>query len=80
MNAALQWVESTGERFYEAEVYRVGAQAWRALGDEARAREFLEWAVHIAREQGAGLFEQRALRLLESRDAEPEEAPPPVSA
>jgi tetratricopeptide (TPR) repeat protein len=74
VNEALRWVESTGERFYEAEVYRVGAQAWRELGDEARAREFLERAVHIAREQGAGLFEQRALRLLESHEAEPEEA------
>jgi tetratricopeptide (TPR) repeat protein len=73
VKAALQWVESEGEHFYEAEVYRVGAQAWRALGDEARAREFLRRAVHVAHEQGARLFEQRALRLLESSEAEPEE-------
>ncbi|WNG16713.1 protein kinase [Cystobacter fuscus] len=74
VNEALRWVESTGERFFEAEVYRVGAQAWRELGDEARALEFLERAVHIAREQGAGLFEQRALLLLESHEARPGEA------
>ncbi|OJH38780.1 protein kinase domain-containing protein [Cystobacter ferrugineus] len=70
VNEALRWVESAGEHFYEAEVYRVGAQAWRALGDETRAREFLQRAVHVAREQGTRLFEQRALRLLESPESE----------
>ncbi|ATB38708.1 hypothetical protein CYFUS_004143 [Cystobacter fuscus] len=77
VNEALRWAESTGERFYESEVYRVGAQAWRELGDEERAREFFQRAVHIAREQGAGLFEQRALRLLEPHEARPEDAEHP---
>ena len=74
VNAALQWVESMGERFQEAELYRVGGQAWRALGDETRAREFLLNAVRIAREQGSGQFERRALLLLDPHDTNPEDS------
>ncbi|ATB34142.1 protein kinase domain-containing protein [Melittangium boletus] len=74
VNAALQWVESLDERFYEAELYRVGGQAWRALGDETRAREFLQNAARIAHEQGAGRFERRALLLLAPHDTNPEDS------
>jgi tetratricopeptide (TPR) repeat protein len=77
VNAARHWVASVGERLHEAEVYRIGAQAWRELGDEVRTREFLERAVRIAREQGATLFERRALWLLESHEADSEDAVPP---
>ncbi|MBM7116008.1 protein kinase domain-containing protein [Archangium primigenium] len=68
---ALARAEATGERFYTAELHRFEAQAWRALGDEARARGALERAVWLAREQGAALFERRATGLLALHDEAP---------
>jgi predicted ATPase/class 3 adenylate cyclase len=58
---ALDLVERTGERFYEAELHRVDGELLWAAGsaDEARSR-FLR-ALQVAREQGAGLFELRAM-------------------
>ena len=60
-----RWGEAVGERSYEAELYRIGAGALRALGQEAEARESLLEAVRIARAQGAGEFERHALLVLE---------------
>jgi serine/threonine protein kinase/tetratricopeptide (TPR) repeat protein len=67
----MRWVEAVGERSYEAELHRIGAQAQRALGQEEQARASLLEAVRIARAQGAGEFERHALRALEPPPAGP---------
>ncbi|HZI06107.1 MAG TPA: hypothetical protein VEZ71_18900, partial [Archangium sp.] len=61
----MRWAEAVGERSYEAELHRIQAEARRALGDEAGAHASLLEAVRVARAQGAGEFERRALRVLE---------------
>lgn len=59
------------ELAYEAEIWRVRGDVLRAEGRRAPARDCYKTAVRIAREQGAGLFEQRAaarLRVLDFAD------------
>jgi serine/threonine protein kinase/tetratricopeptide (TPR) repeat protein len=60
----MKWVEATGERYFEAGLYRLEGEARRVLGDEAGARASLLESVRIAREQGAGEYERQALRVL----------------
>jgi serine/threonine protein kinase/tetratricopeptide (TPR) repeat protein/ABC-type transport system involved in cytochrome c biogenesis ATPase subunit len=82
----LKWVEAVGERFYEAELYRIGGQARRALGHEAEARESFRQAARIAREQGAREYERHLVLALGSPpgaagthvEAPGSEAPSPV--
>jgi predicted negative regulator of RcsB-dependent stress response len=62
----LKWVEAVGERFYEAELHRIGGQARRALGHEAEARESFQHAVRIARVQGAREYERHIVLALAS--------------
>jgi serine/threonine protein kinase/tetratricopeptide (TPR) repeat protein/ABC-type transport system involved in cytochrome c biogenesis ATPase subunit len=64
VHEGLKWAEAVGERFYEAELYRIGAEAERALGHEEAARESLLQAVRIARAQGAREYEHHAVRAL----------------
>ncbi|HYO70843.1 MAG TPA: protein kinase, partial [Archangium sp.] len=62
----MRWEEAVGECSYAAELHRIGAEARRALGDEAAAHASLLEAVRIARAQGAGTFERHALLALET--------------
>ncbi|MFY0572410.1 protein kinase domain-containing protein [Archangium lansingense] len=64
----MRWVEAVGERSYEAELHRIGAEAQRVLGHEEEAHARLLEAVRIARAQGAGEFERHAVLALERPD------------
>ncbi|WP_375773701.1 protein kinase [Archangium gephyra] len=57
---ALAWEETTGELSYGVELHRLYAELLRAWGREDDARYSLLRAIHLAREQGSGLFELRA--------------------
>ena len=63
---ALAEVEATGERWYEAELYRLrGSFAWRGPShDDQRAENHFHRAMRIAAEQGAKLLELRAATSL----------------
>lgn len=65
---ALRYAADTGERFLLAELLRLDARICDARGDGAGAREALEQALAVAREQGAIRFEVRALAALCRRD------------
>src|SRR5262249_26659458 len=68
VSQAIDHVESTGERWCEAEVYRVrGELLVRQLDGQAKrkrragaAEQWMERALHTARQQGAKLWELRA--------------------
>lgn len=58
---ALAFVERTGERFHEAELWRLRAEALRRSGaDEAEAEAALERALASARQTNAKSLELRA--------------------
>jgi len=63
---ALVEVEATGERWYEAELFRLrGSSAWRGRPrDDQRAENDFHRAMQIAAEQGAKLLELRAATSL----------------
>jgi predicted ATPase len=64
---ALDAVESTGERFYAAELHRLRGELLRAAGrDAVTATGCFETAQAIAGRQGARTLEQRAGRSLAS--------------
>jgi predicted ATPase len=71
VHEGLKWGEAVGERFYEAELHRIGAEAQRALGQEEEAHAGFLQAVRIAREQGAGEYERHALLAMNAPSAEP---------
>ncbi|MFP2924968.1 protein kinase domain-containing protein [Pyxidicoccus sp. 3LG] len=58
---ALAWEETTGEYSYGAELHRVQGELLRASGRERAAKYGFLRAISVAREQGAGLFELRAM-------------------
>jgi len=62
----LQLVQQSGERSWEAELYRVRGELLLKgdPSDPAKARAALESAIEIAREQGAKSFELRATTSL----------------
>jgi len=60
VTAALDLVEKTGERHWEAELHRVQAQLLLAQNDEPRAEASLQKAVAVARQQRARSWELRA--------------------
>jgi tetratricopeptide (TPR) repeat protein len=66
---------TTQERCYHPELYRLLAEVWRIKGDAAQAEAALTSARSLAEEQGARLFELRAIaglaRLREARPADP---------
>ena len=55
---------ATGERTYEAELYRVEGELLRAMGRERKARSRFIHAIETAHKQDAGLFELRATSSL----------------
>jgi predicted ATPase len=59
---ALAHVDTTGERFYAAEVYRLKGELWlrQATPDEAQAETCWHQALDIARHQQAKSWELRA--------------------
>ena len=61
---ALEQLTEGGDRFYEAELYRLRGEALRVLGREPEARESFQRALQVARAQGAHAFERRALECL----------------
>jgi tetratricopeptide (TPR) repeat protein len=67
LDEALGWLETVGERFYEAELYRLRGEALRRLGQEEQARESFLQALRTARAQGATAFERKARQALGSR-------------
>ncbi len=60
LNEAMNWLDTVGERFYEAELYRLRGEALRKLDREEEAREDFLRALRTARAQGARCFEQKA--------------------
>jgi tetratricopeptide (TPR) repeat protein len=61
---ALEQLTEGGDRFYEAELYRLRGEALRGLGQEQEARASFLRALQVARAQGAHAFERRALEAL----------------
>ncbi|MEJ2266573.1 MAG: hypothetical protein P8X95_24260, partial [Anaerolineales bacterium] len=57
---ALALVEETGERHWEAELYRLRAEMYLMQGDETEAEASLQKAIEIARRQSAQSWELRA--------------------
>jgi predicted ATPase/DNA-binding SARP family transcriptional activator len=64
----LRACEETGERFYEAELYRIQGEALAALSQERidEAEASMERALAVARDQGATLLERRAAESLQA--------------
>jgi predicted ATPase len=60
LNEALELVERTEERWYEAELYCLMSQALIAGSDLDDAERWLDRALHTARKQGARFWELRA--------------------
>ena len=60
LDDALRIVERTGERWFEAELYRHKGQLLLRQGYNEAAEELSRKALSIAREQGAKLWELRA--------------------
>jgi predicted ATPase len=57
---AMTAVETTKERWYEAEINRIAGEIALLLPDPARAREYFERALVVARHQQAKSWELRA--------------------
>jgi len=57
--AALQMIEATGERWAEAEVYRVRGDLLSATADLSEAERSYQQALAAAQRQSAKLWEQR---------------------
>ncbi len=66
VNRGLAEAERTGERFYLAELHRLRGEFLMALAPDraVEAEACLARAVEVARGQGAGLLEERALESL----------------
>lgn len=64
LDEALGWLDAVGERFYEAELYRLRGEALWRLGQEEQARESFLQALRTARAQGATAFERKARQAL----------------
>jgi predicted ATPase len=57
---AMTAVETTKERWFEAEINRIAGETALLLPDPARAREYFERAVAVARQQEAKSWQLRA--------------------
>ncbi|MDC0709475.1 protein kinase [Stigmatella sp. ncwal1] len=60
----LEWARATGERSYEAELYRLQGEGLRAMRQEAAAQHCFLRALTVARQQHAGTFEVRSTTSL----------------
>lgn len=61
---ALAMVESTGERFYQAELLRLKGEILAGKADPSEAERWLSEAIEVARSQKAKLFELRSAASL----------------
>jgi predicted ATPase len=72
LSEALELVERTGERWFEAELYRLMAEALIAKSDRQGAESWPRRSLETARTQGAKHWELRAAssmaRLLRNQD------------
>ena len=57
---ALEYVQETDERYYEAELYRLNGELLLSKGNEIEAEASLLKAIEIARQQSAKSWELRA--------------------
>ena len=64
LNEALEMMEKTGERYYEAELYRLKGELLLILADEAEAETSLLKAIEISRSQEAKSWELRSATSL----------------
>jgi predicted ATPase len=64
LDRALAAVEETGERFWEAELYRLRAELLLMQGDEVEAEACLHQAIEVARRQSAKSWELRSATSL----------------
>jgi predicted ATPase len=60
LDEAFRFVESTHERFFEAELHRTRGELLMRLGESGNARIALEQALAVARGQRARMWELRA--------------------
>jgi len=60
LNEALELVERTDERWYEAELYRLMAETLITRSDLDDAERWLHRALHTAKKQGSRFWELRA--------------------
>jgi class 3 adenylate cyclase/tetratricopeptide (TPR) repeat protein len=60
LSDAERFIETSGERWYEAEVHRLRGQLLRATGDDANAEVSFRRAVRMSKDQSAKFFELRA--------------------
>jgi class 3 adenylate cyclase/predicted negative regulator of RcsB-dependent stress response len=74
LDEALELAASTGERFYDAELYRLRGDLLAGEGDLAGARHAWREAATVAAGQGASAFEQRARQRLTDSDESGKEA------
>jgi len=61
---ALAFVQSSDERYYEAELYRLRGELLRMQGDETEAEASFQTAIEVARRQQAKSWELRATTSL----------------
>ena len=72
VSEALTVAETCGERFYEAELYRLKAEVLRVIGTEpTRTQECFRTALSISRRQGARALERRIQTGLGTTAPEP---------
>ena len=57
-------VEATGERWFQAELHRLGGEAALKQGNTAEAEAQFQLAFDIAREQSARMWQLRAAKAL----------------
>jgi len=65
LEEAIEFAAAANERFFEAELYRLKGEAILVIGSQrAQAEEAFSQALHVARSQGARLWELRAATSL----------------
>jgi hypothetical protein len=67
VDQAMEVMHRTGERHYESEIYRLAGE----LAGEDRYEKWLQMAAEVARSQGAGLFQLRAMISLAKKRNQP---------
>lgn len=68
LDEAIEVAASTGERFFDAELYRLRGDLLAGEGELAEARGAWQEALNIAVDQGASVFEQHARERLTDGD------------
>jgi predicted ATPase len=73
LSEAFQAMDSSGERWYEAELHRLQGLLASSGARTADAEACFEKAINVARSQGARLFEMRAAMALSRLQSDPEQ-------